>query len=87
MESIEYDFVLGRDYPYPIVDVESANRKSREILYGIKKSLDPESKKTLLEKHGSRKKNYRKKASSKKTRSASSDNLSLFDELTSSSHE
>lgn len=85
MESIEYDFVLGRDYPHPIVDIELANRKSREILYGIKKSLDPESKKSLLEKHGSRKKNNRKKASAQKTCSATSENISLFDELTSPS--
>lgn len=79
MESIEYGFVLGRDYPHPLVDVEQANKKSREILYGMKKLLSPESKKSLLEKHGSRKKNYKKKASQKKTHTVASDNLSLFD--------
>jgi deoxyribodipyrimidine photo-lyase len=55
MESIEYDFVLGRDYPYPIVDVESANRQSREILYDMKAHIDPRVKKAIVDKHASRK--------------------------------
>ncbi len=55
MESIEYGFVLGRDYPTPIVDIESANRNARVVLYGMKKSIDPAEKARVLEKHGSRK--------------------------------
>jgi deoxyribodipyrimidine photo-lyase len=55
MESIEYDFVLGRDYPHPIVDVESANRRAREILYDMKSHIDPRVKQAIVDKHASRK--------------------------------
>ncbi len=55
MESIEYDFVLGRDYPFPIVDVEEANRTARVILYNMKSHIDPRVKKAIVEKHASRK--------------------------------
>jgi deoxyribodipyrimidine photo-lyase len=55
MESIEYDFVLGRDYPHPIIDVETANRRAREILYDLKQSIFPEEKEKMIAKHASRK--------------------------------
>lgn len=55
MESIEYDFILGRDYPHPIIDVESANRQAREILYDMKSHIDPRVKKAIVDKHASRK--------------------------------
>jgi deoxyribodipyrimidine photo-lyase len=55
MESIEYGFVLGRDYPLPIIDVESANRSAREILYDMKSHIDPRVKKAIVDKHASRK--------------------------------
>ncbi len=55
MESIEYDFILGRDYPFPLLDIEKANRQAREILYTLRNQLDPDEKKSLLHKHGSRK--------------------------------
>jgi hypothetical protein len=55
MESLEYDFVLGRDYPFPIADIESANRNAREILYAMKNQIDPEVKKSIVQKHASRK--------------------------------
>jgi deoxyribodipyrimidine photo-lyase len=55
MESIEYDFVLGRDYPFPIVDVERANRRAREILYDMKSHIDPRVKSAIIAKHASRK--------------------------------
>lgn len=67
MESIEYDFILGRDYPFPILDIESANRKAREILYTLKSRLDLRDKKSLLEKHGSRKGKKRGKREKIKT--------------------
>ncbi len=79
MESIEYDFVLGRDYPRPIVDVESANRKAREILYDLKWGIDPEEKSRIIEKHASRKPTQKKKWTKKKEIWKIDINLSLFD--------
>ena len=55
MESMEYGFVLGRDYLCPIIDVEAANRSAREILYDMKSHIDPRVKKAIVEKHASRK--------------------------------
>lgn len=55
MESIEYDFILGRDYPHPIIDVEQANRKAREILYDMKAHIDPRVKSAIVAKHANRK--------------------------------
>jgi deoxyribodipyrimidine photo-lyase len=78
MESIEYDFVLGRDYPHPIVDVQESNRKAREILYSIKKAIDPEDRNAIFQKHGSRKKPTRKSTSRKSKSESNLDNLSLF---------
>jgi deoxyribodipyrimidine photo-lyase len=78
MESIEYDFVLGRDYPYPIIDVESANRRAREILYDMKSHIDPRVKQAIVDKHASRKRTSRKK-STKKEKENPDTNLSLFD--------
>jgi deoxyribodipyrimidine photo-lyase len=78
MESIEYDFVLGRDYPFPIVDVERANRRAREILYDMKSHIDPRVKSAIIAKHASRKWVPRKK-SAKKEKENPDTNLSLFD--------
>lgn len=74
MESIEYDFILGRDYPLPIVSIEESNRYVRDVLYTIKSRINPDEKRSLLEKHGSR-----KKTPKKKNISVLSNNLSLFD--------
>lgn len=79
MESIEYDFVLGRDYPFPIVDIEKSNRYARDTLYTLKGIINPDEKKILLEKHGSRKKTPKKKNIKKQNTQILSDNLSLFD--------
>ena len=79
MESIEYDFVLGRDYPLPIVDIEKANRYARDILYTLKGIIHPDEKKVLLEKHGSRKKTPKKKSIKKQNTQILAGNLSLFD--------
>ena len=78
MESIEYDFVLGRDYPAPIIDVEVANRKARVILYDMKRQILPDVKKAIVQKHASRKWVTRKK-SPKKEKQNPDTNLSLFD--------
>ncbi len=78
MESMEYGFALGRDYPYPIVDVESANRSAREILYDMKSHIDPRVKKSIVEKHASRKWSLKKKTT-KKEKPNPDTNLSLFD--------
>ena len=78
MESIEYDFVLGRDYPHPIIDVESANRSARAILYDMKSQIDPRVKKYIVEKHASRKWVPKKKSVKKEKQNLDS-NLSLFD--------
>ena len=78
MESIEYGFVLGRDYPLPIIDVESANRSAREILYDMKSHIDPRVKKAIVDKHASRKWAPRKTTKKKETQNPDT-NLSLFD--------
>lgn len=36
MEAVLLDFELGRDYPRPLVDIERAARRAREVLYGVK---------------------------------------------------
>ena len=38
MEQQLYNIVLGRDYPYPIVDHEQAAREAKEKIYHFKKS-------------------------------------------------
>jgi deoxyribodipyrimidine photo-lyase len=78
MESIEYDFILGRDYPHPIVDVESANRSAREILYDMKSHIDPRVKSAIVAKHASRKWAPHK-TKAKKEKENPDTNLSLFD--------
>lgn len=40
MEAVLLDFELGRYYPRPVVDIERAARRAREVLYGAKS--DPE---------------------------------------------
>ena len=79
MESIEYDFILGRYYPLPIVDIEKANRYARDTLYTFKGIIHPDEKKALLEKHGSRKKTPKKKSIKKQNTQILAGNLSLFD--------
>ena len=77
MESIEYDFVLGRDYPHPIIDIEVANRKARVILYDMKRTIDPSEKTRIFEKHGSRK-SPRKKSQKKDIQPINDTLLTLF---------
>lgn len=38
MEQQFYDFVPGRNYPLPIVDLDEARRRATDVLHGIKKS-------------------------------------------------
>jgi deoxyribodipyrimidine photo-lyase len=78
MESIEYGFVLGCDYPLPIIDVELANRSARAILYDMKSHIDPRVKSAIVAKHASRKWVPRKKYP-KKEKENPDINLSLFD--------
>ncbi len=78
MESIEYDFILGRDYPHPVIDVEEANKQAREILYDMKSQIDPRVKESIVRKHASRKSPLRKKAKKKEKENLDT-NLSLFD--------
>ena len=40
MEALLLDFELGRDYPRPVVDIERAARRAREVLYGVKSDPD-----------------------------------------------
>lgn len=42
------------DYPKPLVDIESANRHAREVLWATKKNTAKELKKQIFQKHGSR---------------------------------
>ncbi len=42
------------DYPKPIIDVESANRSARKILWEIKWNTPKETKQKIYQKHGSR---------------------------------
>jgi deoxyribodipyrimidine photo-lyase len=78
MESDLYNFVLWRDYPYPIVNVEEGNRLAREVLYNIKSSIDPSIKKSIVEKHASRKGATNRSNNKNKSQKINS-NLSLFD--------
>ena len=77
MESIEYNFVLGVDYPHPIIDIEVANRSARKILYSLRQEIVPLEKSKMLEKHGSRKRRKKVEKKSKKEEKTS-ENLSLF---------
>ena len=57
-----YGVELGIDYPFPIVDLEQANKKARDILRGIKKSeWFREIAQDIYIRHGSRKKSRKKK--------------------------
>jgi deoxyribodipyrimidine photo-lyase len=47
-----YDFFIGRDYPYPIIDIDISRKKALEEIWKIRKS--PKSKinaTIILEKH------------------------------------
>jgi deoxyribodipyrimidine photo-lyase len=53
MEQLFYNFEVGVDYPFPIVDVETSGRYARDQLWGTKR--DPElqiHKKAILQRHG-----------------------------------
>ena len=81
MESIQYNFVIGRDYPRPIVNIESANRQARKILYEVRTKIDPNDKKRIIEKHASRKKLPKKRLLAKSIRQSETivlENLILF---------
>jgi deoxyribodipyrimidine photo-lyase len=82
MESLQYGFVLGRDYPRPIVDIEIANRQARKILYELRGKIDPVDKKQIVERHASRKKSPKKqsgKSRAKVDHAWVSENLALFE--------
>ncbi|MEO1259710.1 MAG: deoxyribodipyrimidine photo-lyase [Bacteroidota bacterium] len=36
MEQTMYHFVIGKDYPAPIIDLEAAHRKARKIMWGMR---------------------------------------------------
>jgi len=58
LEALEYWFELWRDYPRPLVDIETKNRTSKDVIYWVKKN--PEYKKNALKiflKHWSRRNN------------------------------
>ena len=61
MESIQYNFVLGRDYPHPIINIEFANKQARKVLYELRTKVDLNDKKRVIEKHASRKKLSKKR--------------------------
>ncbi len=52
MEQEMLGVIIGKDYPYPIVDIESAGKEAREKIWGMKKneSVQKESKR-ILAKH------------------------------------
>lgn len=79
MESVEYDFVPGRDYPLPVIDVARANAAARKTLYALRDSVDPEAKQALAKKHASRKKAVRKPRSPLKQSKPQAENLTLFE--------
>jgi deoxyribodipyrimidine photo-lyase len=51
IDALLYNFVLGRDYPHPILDIHTANHQARQILYTKKKSVSPQEKINILQKH------------------------------------
>mgnify|MGYP006079115783 FL=1 len=50
MESTLYDFELGKDYPYPIVDIEKTREKASQTLWNLQKNtlVKKESKRILI---------------------------------------
>ncbi len=52
MEQTMYNFELGRDYPYPIVDLELARKRAADILWKVIESQKSKSEgKKILKKH------------------------------------
>ncbi|NRA93543.1 MAG: deoxyribodipyrimidine photolyase, partial [Psychroserpens sp.] len=52
MEQQLYNFELGKDYPFPIVDMEETRKKASDILWNLRK--DPKVKQEsqrILDKH------------------------------------
>jgi deoxyribodipyrimidine photo-lyase len=52
IEQEMYDFFIGKDYPYPIIDIDSSRKKALDEIWKIRKS--PKSKinaTKILEKH------------------------------------
>ena len=66
MESMMYDFEIGRDYPAPVVDIERSLREAREILWGIKNSnKNKENSKKILKFHSKKSRRRENKRYSK----------------------
>jgi len=52
MEQQFYNFKLGKDYPYPIVDMETTRRKASDILWNLRKNKKvKEESQRILKKH------------------------------------
>ena len=56
MEQTFHEFELGKNYPHPIVDVEEAAAKARDIIWSVKRSADVKiANSAILRKHTKRK--------------------------------
>lgn len=56
MEQTFHQFELGKNYPHPIVDVEEAAAKARDIIWSVKRSADVKiANSAILRKHTKRK--------------------------------
>ena len=52
IEQEMYDFFIGKDYPYPIIDIDSSRKKALEEIWKIRKNPNSKINATkILEKH------------------------------------
>jgi deoxyribodipyrimidine photo-lyase len=66
-EPWKYEYFSTIKYPEPIIDVESANRNARDILWTLKWKTSKKTKDAIMNKHGSRSFQWKnKKTASKK---------------------
>ncbi len=51
-EQSEYNFSLGKDYPFPIVNIDISGKKARDLLWSYQKSSRVKNEgKRILKKH------------------------------------
>lgn len=52
LEAMFHNFELGKDYPFPVVDVTLSRKRAQDILYGIKKDAQSkEESRRIVQKH------------------------------------
>jgi deoxyribodipyrimidine photo-lyase len=68
MEQQLYDIVIGKDYPNPIVDVESTRKAASDIVWSFRKTPEVRSEGNLiLQKHVNTSSSFRMNSKTKKS--------------------